>query len=54
MKDEWRKLADMDKPAGKCENCGHDEVKRIMVPTAFSFTDGGHKAEYSKYGPRKR
>ncbi len=53
MIDAHRKIAERDNPPPSCENCRHKDLKRIMATSNFSFTDGGHKGEYTKTGPRK-
>jgi predicted nucleic acid-binding Zn ribbon protein len=53
MVDAARKIVDRDVPPDFCENCGSKDMKRPIAAPNFSFKDGGHKGEYSKYGPRK-
>lgn len=53
MKDVWRHMNDRDKAPERCERCGKPEMQRMFTAVGFSFTDGGHKGEYTKYGPRK-
>jgi putative FmdB family regulatory protein len=48
--EELRKMTEMNEPK-QCL-CGA-YMQRTVAKSAFTFTDGGHKAEYGKHGPRK-
>ena len=56
MVDKMNKISERDThPPEFCEKCGNEEMRRPDVPQSgagFTFKDGGHKGEYTKYGPR--